>query len=161
MALGYTLQLPLEDKFLVSKTEIENQLKIMMGGRVAEEIIFGSITTGASNDIDRATDMARDYVCRYGMSEKLGTRRYGRAAHQVFLGRDYTDHSKDYSEATAREIDEAVRELIQEAYDSAKTILSSNKEKLEKISKILLEKEVLDTEEFEALMTDELPVAAS
>ena len=95
-ALGYTLQLPKTDKHLMSKKEIENQIKVLMGGRIAEEIIFNEITSGASNDIERATNLARKYVCQFGMSKKLGARKYGNESSQVFLGRDYSDHTKDY-----------------------------------------------------------------
>lgn len=155
MALGYTLQLPLEDKFLVSKEEILNQIKVLMGGRIAEEITFGSITSGASNDIEKATELARNFICRYGMSEKLGTRKYGKSDHQVFLGRDYSDHSKDYSEATAREIDLEIKDLIDQSYQAAKAILVQNKEKLVYISKVIMEREVLESAEFEALLAGE------
>jgi cell division protease FtsH len=151
-ALGYTLQLPTEDKFLMSKSEIENQIKVLMGGRIAEEIVFGSITSGASNDIERATEVARNYICRYGMSETLGNRKYGKSDSQVFLGRDYSDHSKDYSEATAREIDLEIKRLIEDAYAEAKKILLDNKEMLVSISKILLEVEVIDKDQFIALL---------
>ena len=151
MALGYTLQLPIEDKHLVSQEEIEDQIKVLMGGRIAEEICIGSFTSGASNDIERATDLARNYVCKFGMSKKLGTRKYGKGQSQVFLGRDYSDHSQDYSQDTAKQIDEEIRRIIQSAYDEAYAILSEHKDKLIEISKILMEKEVIEGEEFESL----------
>ena len=118
-ALGYTLQLPVEDKYLQSREDMINQIKILMGGRIAEELIFNEITSGASNDIERATDIARAFICNYGMSKKLGTRKYGKNQNQVFLGRDYSDHSKDYSEKTAQHIDEEIQHLIGDAYSEA------------------------------------------
>ena len=151
MALGYTMQLPVEDKHLISKEEVESQIKILMGGRVAEEMIFGDFTSGASNDIERATNLARSFICKYGMSKKLGPRKFGQSDQQVFIGKSYNDHSKDYSEETAREIDEEMKALIEMCYNEAKKILTKNKNKLVEISKILLEKEVIEREEFEAL----------
>ena len=151
MALGYTLQLPEKDKHLMSRQEIENQIKILMGGRIAEEIIFNEITSGASNDIERATKLARNYVCVFGMSEKMGARKYGNNTSQVFLGRDYSDHSKDYSEETAHEIDNEIRNLIDNSYKEAKEILTRNKEKMIELSKILIEKEVIEGKEFKEI----------
>jgi len=152
LALGYTLQLPIEDKHLVAKEEMEDQIKILMGGRIAEELCMGFITSGASNDIERATEMARNYVCNYGMSEKLGRRKYGKSQRTVFLGKDYSDHSKDYSEATASEIDQEIRRLIEKCYDEAKKMLLENKETLVRISKVLMDREVIDAGEFDTLM---------
>lgn len=152
MALGYTLQVPVQDKHLVSRNEIEDQIRILMGGRIAEQLKFNSITSGASNDIDRATEMARGYVCTYGMSDRLGTRRYGKSQGMVFMGRDYSDHSKDYSEATAREIDMEIRELISRCYADAEKILKDNYELLESISIRLMESEIIEASEFLELM---------
>lgn len=151
MALGYTLQLPIEDKHLVSQQEIEDQIKVLLGGRIAEELIFNRITTGASNDIEKATELARNYVCRFGMSHKMGTRKYGKSSEYVFLGRDYSDHSKDYSEATASAIDNEIYTLIQESYDAAKAILTRHKKYLVHIAKILMENEVIEGEAFDKL----------
>lgn len=150
MALGYTLQLPIEDKMLISKTEMEDKIKILMGGRIAEDQIFNEITSGASNDIERATDLARNYVCNYGMSEKLGARKYGKSQSQVFLGRDYADHTKDYSEQTATEIDQEIHAIIDRCYKEAETLLKKHNKDLVRISKDLLEKEVLEAGEFKA-----------
>lgn len=147
MALGYTLQLPERDKYLVSKEEMEDTIKVFMGGRIAEDLTFNQITSGASNDIERATDMARNYVCIYGMST-LGTRKYGKSQEKVFLGRDYSDHSKDYSDATAREIDMEIKRLIEDCYNKATEILKTNETLLKELSEILLEREVLDASEF-------------
>lgn len=148
LALGYTLQVPVQDKHLISREEIIDQIKILMGGRIAEELKFDSITSGASNDIERATDLARSFVCSYGMSPKMGRRRYGKSQGMVFLGRDYSDHSKDYSEATAREIDEEIRSLIETCYREATEILKSNRDHLDEVSLVLMQSEVLDSTEF-------------
>jgi cell division protease FtsH len=168
MALGYTLQVPIQDKHLVSRNEMEDQIRILMGGRIAEQLRFNSITSGASNDIDRATEIARGYVCSYGMSEKLGTRRYGKSQGMVFMGRDYSDHSKDYSEATAREIDVEIKELIAKCYGEAEQILKDNYAQLESISEQLMVSEVIDAEAFIALLAGkslktepEVPVVAA
>ena len=150
--MGYTLQLPVEDKYLQSREDMINQIKILMGGRIAEELIFNEITSGASNDIERATDIARAFICNYGMSKKLGTRKYGKNQNQVFLGRDYSDHSKDYSEKTAQHIDEEIQNLIGDAYSEATKILKKYKSKLVEISKLIMEEEVLDAERFLELM---------
>ncbi len=152
-ALGYTLQLPQQDKYLMSRAEIEDQIKVLMGGRIAEDLKFQMITSGASNDIERATELARGYICNYGMSERLGARKYGKSQGYVFMAKDYSDHSKDYSEGTAREIDEEIRRLIDVCYAEAKQILIDNFDKLEEISKEILEKEVLDGKDFEALLS--------
>lgn len=151
MALGYTLQLPEKDKFLVSKQELQNEVTILMGGRCAEEIYFSEITTGASNDIQRATNIANNMVCEYGMS-KLGNRIFGKNEQNVFLGKTIQDHTKDYSEETARLIDGEITDIIDSAYSNAYNIIKDNKEKMEKIATILLEKEILEGNEFEELL---------
>jgi cell division protease FtsH len=151
MALGYTLQLPLEDKHLISRSEIEDNIRVLMGGRVAEEIIFNEITSGASNDIEKATELARNYVCSYGMSKALKTRKYGQAESNVFLGKSYSNHSKDFSEETAREIDTEIRDIIDRCYKDATKILKDKKEKLIELSTHILTKEVIDGPEFKEL----------
>ncbi len=151
MALGYTLQLPLEDKYLVSRKELTNDLAILLGGRAAEEIFFGEITTGASNDIERATGIAHKMVCEYGMSP-LGNRIFGQKSSNVFLGRDFANHEKDYSDETSKMIDDEINKLVADAYKFAKKTLSSQKTKIKKIAAILLEKEVLEAEEFSKLI---------
>jgi len=151
MALGYTLQLPLEDKYLVSRSELTDQLAILLGGRAAEEIFFKEITTGASNDIERATSIAHRMVCEYGMSS-LGNRVFGHKEANIFLGRELGRHDKDFSEDTAQQIDKVVTELIEQAYKVAKKILLSNKAKMGRIAESLIEKEVIEGEEFEALL---------
>jgi len=148
MALGYTLQLPIEDKHLISRSEIEDNIRILMGGRVAEEIIFNEITSGASNDIEKATELARNYMCSFGMSKTLKTRKYGQSESNVFLGKSYSNHSKDFSEETAREIDTEIRDLIDRCYQDATRILNEKKDKLIELSNLIMEKEVLEGPEF-------------
>lgn len=151
MALGYTLQLPIEDKYLISKTEIESQIKILMGGRIAEEISFSEITSGASNDIEKATDLARNYICKFGMNTKLGQCQYGRNQSQVFLGKSYSNQSQDFSDKTAAIIDAEIQSLIQTCYKDATKILKSNSKKLALLSEYILDKEVIDGDEFKTL----------
>ncbi|MDC0036678.1 ATP-dependent zinc metalloprotease FtsH [bacterium] len=158
-ALGYTLQLPVEDKFLMSREEIISSLEVLMGGRAAEEIKFSEITSGASNDIERATEMARSFVCKYGMSKALGTRKYGQGNDQVFLGKTYGSGEKDYSEDTAAKIDDEIKILIDAAYKTAIQTLNKYRKQLEDISKILLEKETIERDEFLALIQDKKPGA--
>ncbi|MBU0581244.1 MAG: ATP-dependent zinc metalloprotease FtsH [Candidatus Margulisbacteria bacterium] len=151
MALGYTLQLPLEDKYLVSKKEIENQITILLGGRVAEDMVFSEITSGASNDIERATILAHKMVCEYGMSS-LGSRTFGRKQEQVFLGRDFTQHDRDYGHQLADQIDSEMNKIIEQSYAKARKILYSSKKKLNEIAKILIQKETIEGEQFEELL---------
>ena len=151
MALGYTLQVPTEDKHLISRNEIEDQIKILMGGRIAEEIIFNSITSGASNDIERATDLAKKYVCLYGMSPNLGTRKYGQSQEYVFVGKSYQNADKDYADETAKMIDKEMRDIIDRCYQNAKDILLAKKEKLVALAKVLIESEVIEGDEFKRL----------
>lgn len=148
---GYTLKLPEKDKHLHSKAEFLADLAVMLGGRVAEEETFGEITTGASNDLEKASKLARKLVTQYGMSEDLGPRTFGHREETVFLGRDFSEQ-RDYSEATAKQIDEAVDQLIHEAHSTARSILRKHKAELEYLAGILTEKEVIEREEFEALM---------
>lgn len=156
-ALGYTLSLPLEDKFLVSKSEFLDELAMLLGGRVAEEMIIGDVTTGDQNDLEKATKIARKMVCEYGMSEKLGPLTLGHKQDHVFLGRDYST-SPDYSQEIAYEIDKEVRRLIDESFEKARKILTKDKKKLEKIAKSLIEKETLEKEELQSLLDKgELP----
>ncbi|MCG3176462.1 MAG: ATP-dependent zinc metalloprotease FtsH [Candidatus Omnitrophica bacterium] len=145
-ALGYTMQVPMEDRYLTSKAELLGRLAVLMGGRAAEEIIFGEITTGAHNDIEVATSIARRMVCEFGMSEKMGNLTLGRRESQIFLGRDLGEE-RNYSEETARSIDAEVKRIIDDAYRRAKEELTANRERLETLTKALLEKEVLDADE--------------
>ena len=152
-ALGYTLSLPQEDKFLNSKSQMTDQIAMMLGGRVAEEIAIGDITTGASNDIERATKIAKQMVTRFGMSDKLGPQTFGDANHEVFLGRDFNANA-DYSPEIAYEIDKEIRHIIDEAFDSAHTILSERRDQLNLMAEVLIERETVDKDELEALLED-------
>jgi cell division protease FtsH len=145
-ALGYTLTLPEQDKFLMSREQMRDELAMLMGGRVAEEIVAGDITTGAANDIERATKVARQMVTEYGMSDLIGPRTLGQKQGEVFLGRDWGS-TPDYSDAVALEIDQEVRRLIDEAHDVALSILTEQRHKLEALADLLMEKETLDREE--------------
>jgi len=150
-ALGYTLQLPTEDRYLMTKTELLNRLKVLLGGRVAEEIIFSEISTGAQNDLERATAIARSMVAEYGMSEKLGPLSYGRERRPFFLGMEFPG-SEAYSEQVAAEIDAEVRHIVESAYDDVKHLLSEKRDKLEILARLLLEKEVVEGEELQKLL---------
>ncbi|HOR41779.1 MAG TPA: ATP-dependent zinc metalloprotease FtsH [Atribacterota bacterium] len=150
-ALGYTLQLPSEDRYLVSKAELMERLSVLLAGRVAEELIFKDITTGAQNDLERATKIARQMVTEFGMSESLGPITLGRKEHQVFLGRDIAE-DRNYSDEVAFQIDKEVEKIISSAYNRAKELLEKNKRKLKKIAASLLEKETLEREELDELL---------
>jgi cell division protease FtsH len=150
MALGLTMQLPEDDKHTYTVSYLESMLAVLMGGRSAEEIFLGHITTGAGNDIERATDIARNMVCEWGMSE-LGPLAYGKKDEAIFLGREITQH-RDYSEDTAIQIDKEVKRIVNGGYERAKNILSNNRETLERIALALLEREVLDANEVKLLM---------
>ena len=149
-ALGYTLTLPEEDKFLMTREELNDELAMMLGGRVAEEIMVGDVTTGAANDIERATKVARQMVTEYGMSDDLGPLTLGQKTGEVFLGRDFSSHP-DYSEQVAFEIDNEVRRLIDEAHDMALEILSENRDNLDRWADVLIDKETIDKAQIEEL----------
>jgi cell division protease FtsH len=151
-ALGYTLTLPEQDKFLMSREQMRDELAMLMGGRVAEEIVAGDITTGAANDIERATKVARQMVTEYGMSDLIGPRTLGQKQGEVFLGRDWGS-TPDYSDAVALEIDQEVRRLIDEAHDVALDILTQNRDQLEALADLLMERETLDREEVVAFFS--------
>jgi cell division protease FtsH len=153
MALGLTMQLPIDDKHTQSKDYLEDRLAILMGGRVAEEVFLNQITTGAGNDIERATDMARRMVCEFGMSD-LGPMSFGKKEEQIFLGREIAQH-RDYSEETALKIDEAVRNLVRSSYQRARKIIEEQKEAMIRVAEALLEREVLDGEEVRRLLKGE------
>ena len=153
MAGGYTMYRPTEDKSFMSKTEMEETIVSLLGGRVAEKLILNDISTGASNDIERASKIARDMVTKYGMSDKIGSIMFGSGQEEVFLGRDFAQ-SKNYSEETAGIIDEETKIIIDKAYNRAVQILSDNIDKLHAVAKVLLEKEKIDSEEFEAIFSE-------
>ena len=150
MALGYTLPLPEDDRYLQHRTKFKDELAGLLGGRTAEELIFGDVTTGAASDLERATRIARKMVTEYGMSDKLGPMTFGRKEELVFLGREIGEQ-RDYSEAVAQEIDNEVRRLIEEAHNRAKQVLTNYKDKLEAIARRLIEVETIEAPELEAL----------
>ncbi len=145
-ALGITQQLPIDEKHTHPKGYLSNQLAILMGGRAAEEIVLDQLTTGASNDIERATTLARKMVCEWGMNKKLGPIAYGQKEEQIFLGREIAQH-RDYSESTAIEIDNEVNSLVQQGYKTANDILTENRKALDKVTEVLLDVEVMEGEE--------------
>ncbi|MDP2606622.1 MAG: ATP-dependent zinc metalloprotease FtsH [Deltaproteobacteria bacterium] len=153
MALGLTQQLPMDEKHTYPRGYLLNNLVILFGGRVAEELVLEHMTTGAGNDIEKATDLARRMVCEWGMSEKLGPMTFGKKEEEIFLGRDFTQ-KVDYSENTAIEIDAEVRRIIQDSYHRAKDLLKTNLGLLHKVAETLLEKEVLDGSEIDAIVRD-------
>jgi cell division protease FtsH len=150
-ALGYTMTLPTEDKFLVTREELVDELAMLLGGRVSEELEFGDITTGAQNDLDRATKIARQMVTEYGMSDRLGPLTLGTKQGEVFLGRDFASHP-DYSEQVAYEIDSEIRALIDRAHDEALDILTESRDKLHVIARQLIEKETIEKESLVQLL---------
>lgn len=147
---GYTLSLPKDDTFFNSKTEMLEEIVSLLGGRVAEQLFLGDISTGASNDIERATNIAKSMVTKYGMSERLGARTFGDQNNEVFIGLDY-GHTVDYSQETAAVIDEEIHKIIDECYKRCTDILNSHRESLTKVAELLLEKEKIEGEEFDAL----------
>ena len=153
MAGGYTMYRPDEDKNFMSKIEMEESIVSLLGGRVAESIVLDDISTGASNDIERASKIARDMVTKYGMSDTLGTITFGSGQEEVFLGRDWTQ-TRNYSEETSAKIDEEVKKIIDNGYNKAKEILTMHSDKLHTVANLLLEKEKVDGEEFAAIFTD-------
>ena len=150
-ALGYTISLPTEDKFLTSRAELTDTMAMTLGGRAAEEIVFGEITTGASNDLEKVTETAKQMVMRFGMSERLGPRVFGHDRGQPFLGREFSAEP-DYSDEIAREIDDEIRRIVEAAHQTAKDLLNDKRDELDTISKILLERETIDAEQFVALL---------
>jgi cell division protease FtsH len=151
MALGYTMGLPDEDRYLRNRAKFEDDLAGLLGGRAAEELVFKDVTTGASNDLERATKMARAMVTQYGMSDKLGPLTFGEKEELVFLGREIGEQ-RNYSEAVAQEIDAEVKRIITRAYDRAKEVLVEHRDKLEAVARRLIEHETIDAPEFNALV---------
>ena len=152
-ALGYTLQLPEEDRFLMSKSELMNRISVLLSGRVSEEIVFGDITSGAANDLERATQTARQMVTQLGMSETIGLVKLGNKREEIFLGRDISE-DRNYSEEIAYVIDKEVKAIIDSCYERAKEILTEHRDLMDKIANALLEHEIIDAEEFERLMNE-------
>ncbi len=153
-ALGLTQQLPIDEKHTYPKDYLLNNITIMMGGRVAEELVLNRQTTGAGNDIERATEIARKMVCEWGMSEKLGPLAFGKKEEQIFLGREFAQH-RDYSEETARLIDNEIRTIVNQSYEKAKDILQKNMATLHQLANTLLEKEVLDGRQIDSIIKAE------
>jgi cell division protease FtsH len=150
-ALGYTISLPTEDKFLTTRAELQDSMAMTLGGRAAEEIVFGEVTTGASNDIEKVTATSKQMVMRFGMSEKLGPRVFGHDHGQPFLGREFSSEP-DYSDDVAREIDDEIRRVVEEAHQTARRVLEEHREQLDTTSEILLRRETIEREEFIQLL---------
>jgi cell division protease FtsH len=153
-ALGYTISLPREDRYLTTKTALMEQLAMTLGGRAAEELVFHEVTTGAANDLEKVTSIAKQMIMRYGMSEKLGPRVLGRNHDMPFLGREM-GNEPDYSEEIAREIDDEIRRVIEEAHELAVGTLKTHMDELHRISGILIERETIDKDQFERLLAGE------
>ena len=154
MALGYTLTLPSEDRFLMSRSQMIDEISVLLGGRVAEQIVFSEVTTGAQNDLERCTGMARRMVCDFGMSDELGPLSLGHKSGPVFLGRDFNEN-RNYSEEVAAKIDVEIRRIVDGSYDNATRILTENREVMDRIVNVLLEKETLSGEEMDRIMNNE------
>jgi len=159
MAGGYTLTPPKEDRHYLSKKDLKGRMVLLLGGLVAEELYMKDTTTGVSNDLENVTRIARSMVCEFGMNENIGRMALGQNHRHVFLGRDLMDHQKDYSEDTAKRIDEEVRALVDEAYSRARTLLTENRDKLDKIAQFLIEHEIIDIDQAHSLLG--LPAAKS
>jgi cell division protease FtsH len=157
-ALGYTISLPTEDKFLTTRAELKDTMAMTLGGRAAEEIVFGEVTTGASNDLEKVTATAKQMVMRFGMSEKLGPRVFGHDHGQPFLGREFSAEP-DYSDDVAREIDGEIRRIVEEAHQVARDILTDHRAALDNTSEILLRRETIEAEQFERLLNGESEAA--
>ena len=155
-AMGLTQQLPMDEKHTYTKTYLVNNLAVLMGGRAAEELVLEQTTTGAGNDIERATETARKMVCEWGMSEDLGPLTFGQKEEQIFLGREFAQH-RDYSEETAERIDKEVRSLVSEAYETAKGILEDNMDALHALAQALLDRETLVEADVDAIVTGKAP----
>jgi cell division protease FtsH len=151
MAGGYTLILPDEDRYLASKSKFEAELVTLLGGRAAEEVVFKRITTGASNDLERATELARKMIMEFGMSHELGPMTYGEREEMVFLGRSIAEH-RNYSEAVARKIDAEVRQVISAAYERALNVMSTHRDILDKLAEQLVQKESLSEKDVDSLL---------
>ncbi len=150
--MGYTMPLPEEDRYLMARSKFEDELAGLLGGRAAEELVFNDVTTGAANDLERATKLARKMVTEYGMSERLGPLTFGRKEELVFLGREIGEQ-RNYSEEVAGTIDEEIRRFISEAHEKAKSILTQHKDTLVRLAKKLMEVETLEGEALQAVLS--------
>src|SRR5881392_3264430 len=153
-ALGYTISLPTEDKFLTTRAELNDTMAMTLGGRAAEELVFSEVTTGASNDLEKVTQTAKQMVMRFGMSEKLGPRVFGHDHGQPFLGREFSSEP-DYSDDVAREIDGEIRRIVEEAHQVARDILGDHRKDLDYVSDVLLRRETIEADQFERLLAGE------
>lgn len=160
MALGLTQQLPIEDKYTHSKTYLYSTIMVLLGGRAAEEIVFNERTSGAGNDLERVTEIARKMVCEWGMSEALGPVTFGKTDDQVFLGKEMSKHT-DYSNETAILIDREIKNIVDTCCEKSKKLLEENLDVLHKLAKILLEKEVIDSKELDSLVLNHKPELAT
>jgi len=151
-ALGYTIQLPTEDRYLMTKSELEDRLAVLLAGRVTEELIFGDVSTGAQNDLMRATDIARAMVKEYGMSGKMGLTTYERPRNPFLTGDNWTSTEKEYSEKIAAEIDEEVKRILDETHQKTRNLIQDKRETLDSLANLLIEREVVDREEFKKLL---------
>jgi cell division protease FtsH len=151
MSLGLTQQLPLNDKYTYTKEYLLTNVTILLGGRSAEELVLKNLTTGAGNDLERATEIARKMVCEWGMSEELGPLTFGKKEEQIFLGREIAQH-RDYSEDTAIKIDQEVNKIVTSSYEKAKRLLMENINTLQRLASVLLEKESLDGKELDEIV---------
>jgi cell division protease FtsH len=150
-ALGFTMQVEEDEHFLTTRKEAKDKIAVLCGGRAAEELIFNEMTTGASNDIEKATQLARTMVMRHGMSEQLGTQVFGEAQHEVFLGRDYAER-QDYSAETAKRIDDEVERIMRGAHERARTVLEARRAQMDTMARVLLERETVEGEAVAALL---------
>jgi cell division protease FtsH len=155
-ALGVTMQLPEEDRYSHDRESLYSRIAVLMGGRIAEEVFMGQMTTGAANDFEKATELARNMVMRWGMSDALGTRVYGENQSEVFLGRDMMTH-KNLSDSVAEQVDREIRRIIDEQYARARAIIEENRDKIEKMAKALIEWETLDAEQIDDIMAGKEP----
>lgn len=146
-ALGYTQQLPTEDRYLMTRDELLSRLKVLLGGRASEEIVFGDVSTGAQNDLQRATDIARSMVMEYGMSDRLGPLSYTREPRSPYLEMVQRSRERDFSERTAQSIDEEVMRIVEDVHDKVRGLLRQKRAQLERLARVLLEKETIEGEE--------------
>jgi cell division protease FtsH len=153
MALGYTMALPTEDRYLQSKSEFEDKIAGLLGGNVSERIVFGDTTTGSSNDIEKATDLARRMVTEFGMSDRLGPLSFGKRDELVFLGREIGEQ-RNYSDEIAKQIDEEVRAIVDRAYERATQVIETNRDRLDALAQKLIAEETVDSEAFATLFSD-------
>jgi cell division protease FtsH len=155
-ALGYTVQLPTEDRYLMTRSELDDRLAVLLAGRVTEEIVFGDVSTGAQNDLTRATDIARAMVKEYGMSDKMGLMTYERPHNPFLKGESWLPSDREYSDRTAAEIDDEVRRILDDTHDKTRKIVEDKRDLIDALARLLLDKEVVDREEFKKLIASKV-----